>query len=78
MSLKYLRFSIIYILKPIGPNNFMKMDQYILVKCSKIRKKGRDCIYLTPMTFILEIGLKIACRDMEHIFLFQEKFMKEN
>jgi hypothetical protein len=49
-----------------------------LGKCFKIKKKVRDYIYLIQTTFTSEIGWKITCKDMEPIYSFQEKFIKDS
>lgn len=52
------------------------MDPFILAKCLTIKKRGRDFICLTLMTFILEIGLITLWMGMVLMSLFLDKSIK--
>lgn len=52
------------------------MAQFILAKWSKTKSKERDSTYSILVIFTLEIGLLISWKDMEHTYLYREKFIK--
>jgi len=54
------------------------MVQYTLDKCHKEKSKERVYIYLIPMIYTMEIGLKILWMAMALIFLHLEKSIREN